>query len=75
LKTILSPVTIGIDPKKDLRQANKGKKRNLSLLKNHAKSGASGQPLRGSPSCVEMIKQEARSHSTVTANIKSLKLP
>ena len=45
-------------------------------MKAHAKSGASGQPqLRGSPSSVEMIKHEARSHSTIVASIKSLKLP
>jgi len=76
LDTILSPGAAGAEGKGELQKVNNQAKRNLSLLKTHARSGASGQPLlRGSPSAVEMIKREARSHSTIVASMKSLKLP
>lgn len=75
LDTILSPGAVRSESKEDLHKVEV-MNRNLSLLKMHAKSGASGQPLlRGSPSTVEMIKHEARSHSTIVASMKSLKLP
>jgi hypothetical protein len=74
LDTILSPG--GAHASRENFRIQENTRRNLSLLKTHAKSGASGQSLlRGSPSTVEMIKQEARSHSTIVASMKSLRLP